>query len=469
MRKIIKNISYSLVANVISLVLGMLSVLVFPKLIGVEEFGYYQLYIFYTCYVTITALGWVDGIYLENGGMKYEELNKEELNAQFWLMTISQVILYTVLCMGVIRMDDIDKRSILLIVCGGAIIIHMRYFCTLIIQATNRIKEYAYIVITERVFSIIAGLIIILLGYRGYLWLIVLDMLGRAISMLFAVGYCRDIVFARPVIERAYCSVIRKYMISGSMVLFATLASTLVIGIVRYAIEDYWDIATFSKVSLTISISNMAVRCINSIGIVMFPTLRRLDKEKLPRIYELMNRGLMLVIFMCLIFYQPLALLLKLWLPQYADSVQYAAILLPVCAYECKNVMLVSTYLKSYCAEKALFVTNLVSIVLSVIFTFFTVYVLHSVELAVLSMLISLMVRCILGELYLEKKMGISLLKSICFEATLVAAFVICNWYLGVIGMLVYMAAYAVYVVDSQRQIKQMIQCIRKRNYESTV
>ena len=64
----IKNFSYTLSSNLLSLVISTLVVLIIPKLIGVEEYGYWQLYIFYTSYIGFLHFGWNDGIYLRYGG-----------------------------------------------------------------------------------------------------------------------------------------------------------------------------------------------------------------------------------------------------------------------------------------------------------------------------------------------------------------------------------------------------------------
>lgn len=60
----------------------------------------------------------------------------------------------------------------------------------------------------------------------------------------------------------------------GIKLMFANIASMLIIGIVRFGIERAWDVATLGKVSLTLSILNMII-FINAVGIIMFPTLRR--------------------------------------------------------------------------------------------------------------------------------------------------------------------------------------------------
>ena len=459
--QILKNLSASLVANVVSLGVGIISVLIFPKFVGVEDFGYYQLYISYTAYVTITGLGLSDGVYLETGGMPYGKLNKEKMHSIFWLLTVAQVIIYSLLFVVSMQMANMDRKIILCVVCVCAIIIHQRYFLYLLLQATDRIKEYAYIIITERITSVVGGLILLLVGYRGYVGLILMDLVGRLVSLILAMHYCKDIVCGGIRLFKVDFQEIKKYILSGSMLLFSTLTSSLVIGIVRYAIDWQWDIETFSKISLTISISNMAVRCINAVGIVMFPFLRKMEDSKLAKTYENLNVGLMSFIFCGLILYQPAAYLLKLWLPQYADSVRYAAILLPMCAYECKNVMLISTYLKTIRAERQLLFFNLISVGNCLFFTVGSVFLLKSIELAVLSILISLMLRCIFGELYIGKKMNLSVQRNIVLEGGMVIVFVISNFFLGWKGTGVYIMFALMYVYAQRKEISDIWQIIK--------
>lgn len=72
----LKNFSYTFSSNLITLVVSTLVTLIVPKLIGVEDYGFWQLYMFYSTYVGFFHFGWNDGIYLRYGGEKYESLDK---------------------------------------------------------------------------------------------------------------------------------------------------------------------------------------------------------------------------------------------------------------------------------------------------------------------------------------------------------------------------------------------------------
>lgn len=77
MNKIIKNFSYTLTSNIIAFLISALVTFIVPKVLGVENYSYFQLYLFYVSYTGFLHFGWADGIYLRYGGKYYEELDRK--------------------------------------------------------------------------------------------------------------------------------------------------------------------------------------------------------------------------------------------------------------------------------------------------------------------------------------------------------------------------------------------------------
>src|SRR5699024_311861 len=102
---------------------------------------------------------------------------------------------------------------------------------------------------------------------------------GKFISLIFAAYACKEIVFKK--IDSFYLTISEAIVNIniGIKLMFANIAGMLIIGIVRFGIERVWDVATFGKVSLTLSISKMIMIFINAIGIIMYPLLRRTKPE----------------------------------------------------------------------------------------------------------------------------------------------------------------------------------------------
>ncbi|MGV2948084.1 hypothetical protein, partial [Acinetobacter sp. AGC35] len=94
-------------------------------------------------------------------------------------------------------LSDANKLFIFQMIAICLLTVNLRYMLLYILQGTNRIKEYAQITMVDRL--LYCGLIIVLLlaGVRDYRILIVADLIGKFISLLFAMYSCKDIVFQR--------------------------------------------------------------------------------------------------------------------------------------------------------------------------------------------------------------------------------------------------------------------------------
>lgn len=458
----IKNLSYTFVSNILSLIISAVLVLVIPKLVGVETYGYYQLYLFYTSYVGVLYFGWCDGIYLRLGGKYYDDLDKPLYSTQFRLLGLMEIIIYVCIFLGsLLFINDVNKHFVIGAVCVAAVGMCLRWFITFILQPTARIKEYAIVTISEKILFVILTMTLMAVGYRDYKLILAADVLSKYVSLGIGIWYCRDIVFSKAAPIRTAISEIKENMSAGIKLMLALLSSMLIIGVVRFGVENHWDIATFGKVSLTLSLSNMVMTAINAIAVVMYPMLRRTNEGSLPKIYSIMRVLLMGIIFGGIVFYYPAYKLLSLWLPQYAASLRYAAILLPMCAYESKMSMLVSTYYKTLRLENLLMKCNMAALGLSVILTLVSTLVLNSVTAAIISILIVLIFRCVLSEIILSTKMPIKVIKDIVIELIMTVAFIICNWFFGVWGMIAYFICYLIYISLKRNDIKETLTFIR--------
>ncbi len=459
----IKNFSYTLTSNLVSLLVSVLVILVVPKLIGVEEYGYWQLYLFYSSYVGFMHFGWNDGVYLRYGGKEYKELDKSLFFSQFYMLVILQLIIAIIIVIIANNLIiDGDKLFIIKMTAICMVILNVRIMLLFILQATNRIKEYAQITMMDRILYIVLIVAFLLVGVREYRLLIASDLLGKFISFGYSLYCCKDIVFQR--ISTFYFSfkeAIENINV-GIKLMFANIASMLIIGVVRFGIERSWDVATFGKVSLTLSVSNLLMLFINAVGIIMFPILRRTDEKKLPGIYETMRNFLMVPLLGILVVYYPLKVILSAWLPQYADSLMYMALLFPMCVYEGKMALLINTYLKTLRKEKLMLKINLISLGLSLIITFITTRVLENLNLAIVSIVILLALRCALAEMFLSKILGISIYKDINLELAMTMIFILTGWFINswfAVGL--YAVAYALYLIIKRKDITSTIKNVK--------
>lgn len=458
----IRNFIMSAGANFLSVLLSAITVLIVPRFVGTETYGYYQLYLFYCSYTAVLNFGWNDGIYLRIGGKSYAELDKNLYSRQIRMLAILELVIYSVLAaIAILTVDEFSRKLTLICVCISAVIVNPRWILVYILQATNEIKKYTTVTVIERIVTVYSLVLIALVG-RGELgiqWLFGADLFGKTVATIIIIYFERDIITAKPCSVGVAIPEIKENLSAGMRLMLASLSSMLILGVIRFGIENHWGVETFGKVSLSLSISNMAMQAISAIALVLYPTLRRIQQSLLPELYKVMRTCLMSFGFGVMVFYWPLAQLLLLWLPNYADSLHYIAILLPVCVFEGKSTMLLNTYYKTCRLESQLFKNNLASVIFSIA-AIFVAICFDSLNLAVISILLALVFRSVLSEIILSRYLNISVVASIFSELLMTMSFVICNFFFGWKGALAYLAIYIVYVLANHKRYRQVIKFI---------
>ena len=172
----------------------------------------------------------------------------------------------------------------------------------------------------------------------------------------------------------------------------------------------------------------------------------------------MIRNALMFVLLGMLIVYYPAKTLLSVWLPQYADSLKYMAILFPMCVFESKYSMLINTYMKTLRKENKLLLANVCSLILSLLISGVTIYYLSNLDLTILSIVVLLAFRCIFSEILVTKELGINESTNIIMEVCIVSIFIFTSWVIGGIkGMMIYIGAYMIYLWIKKDDLKDLI------------
>jgi O-antigen/teichoic acid export membrane protein len=459
-----KNFSYTLSSNLVTMIVSALIIFIVPKLIGVEEYGYWQLFLFYSSYVTFLQFGWTDGIYLRYGGAFPNDLDKQLFFSQFIMLLISQILIALVIIFySTCFLADVDRKFIFQMTAAYMVFVNSRYLFTHILQATNRFKYFARIIILDRVIYVIIIILFLSAGVRNYRLFVITDIIGKTISLIYSIYICRDFALLKLTKFSFRFSETISNIKAGIKLMFANTASMLIIGSVRLGIERTWDVSTFGKVSLTLSISRFMIIFINAIGIIMFPMLRRTEQKKLPEIYSLMRNFFTVIIFGILFLYYPLKVILSSWLPAYASSLDYMVLLFPMSVYEGKMALLVNPYLKTLRKESLMLKINLLTFICSILISAIVTIVFKNLDLAVFSIIFMLAFRCIIAEILLSKFIKLKLFKDIVIESFIVSSFIALGWFLNSwVSAVTYLSVILIYYAIKRKEIKNSFKNIKK-------
>lgn len=464
LRKTVKNFFYTFAANALQLIVSALVVLVIPKFYGIQAYSYWQLYLLYFSYISVLQFGWVEGIYLRYAGRKYDDLDNNLLSTQFVSLIIFYLLVATIFLsiLNIFFAENFNIGIMFLTLVSGFIDIP-RKFLFYILQVTNNIRQFAKLNMIDRFVFLICIIVSFTLGFRNFESIIISDLLGKFVSIVITIYNCRDIIFSKYVTFKINLLESINNLSAGIKLMIANIASSLIIGIARFGIEQNWGIEVFGKISLTLSISNLLMVFIHAIGVIIFPMIKEVPVNKLADLYEKIRTILNIPLFFMLVFYYPVKLLLSYWLPQYAESLNYMALLFPIVIFQSKISLLTNTYLKALRKEKQMLYINLVTVIFSVILTSMSINIFNSLVLIVLSIVILLAFCSIVSEIFISRIIKVNIMKNILLELLLSLVFIITSWSVqGLLGILIYLSFYCFYLFLKREEIKDAVSILKK-------
>lgn len=458
-KTLLGNILYAFSVQGVSLILSLMMSLIVPKFMGTEEFGYWQLFIFYTGYVGFFHFGLNDGLYLRNGGLDYHEMDFSIICAQFWASIVGQSVMgLAFAAYGVFGVTDSKKSYIFVMTAIYLVVVNAASFLGYILQASNRVKAFSTSVLIDKAFFLIAAFGLIMGQQADFRVYVLLYLFSKVICLVYSLIAARKAAFTRPCAMQRLFQEMWINITIGINLMLSNIASMLILGSGRFIVEQIWGVEAFGKFSLSISLTNFFLQFIAQVSMVLFPALRRIEEAHLKEIYTAARSILGIALAAVFLFYMPVKFVLNRWLPQYDESLTYLALLLPICTFDGKMNMLCSTYLKVIRKERILLLINVASFLLSLVLCLFSGYVLHNIYAILLSMVIAIAFRSTIADVYLSKKMGIRVWKDILGECLLAAAFVGCTWMLGAKwGFAIYAVCYAVYLLIYRKTVIDMI------------
>lgn len=444
-----KNVFYAFSAQGTQFLLSCLMALIVPKILGVEQFGYWQLFIFYIQYGGFMHLGLIDGIYLKEGGKSYGDLQYENFASQFVkLIVFVSLIMVPFFVIG-INEDDSNRRYVVLASCLYVLIRNLVSYFSYLFQATNRIRDYSWGQMSFTLTFILGLFVFVILdinnSFRPY---VVAYVLCELFALLYFIKNNIEIV------KRFSFSLLTKYLKEtwdyikiGIILMLANITGMLIVGIGRYAIDKEWGVVVFGIVSLSLMYVNFFLLFLSQVSMVLFPQLRRYRPEKVVAFYGKYRTILFLLVPTFLLFIIPFVFLIKVWLPSYSDAIEYMIYLLPIIVFEGKMQLLFITLFKVYNDVKNLLFCNVVALLTIVVLLVISIQVFDSVVAVALSMLISICIRSLIAEFFISRKLDKPMFRYCFPELFAVGVFIwgiVCLGY--TIGCIIYISFYICYL-----------------------
>ncbi len=466
MNKLLKNFSYAIVAQGISYILSIITGLVIPKMLGVTEYGYWQLFVFYGSYMNFGMLGIHDGMYLRLGGKQFSSLNFQSESDQFKSLMIFQCLLGTcIICSSLLLGDDISRIFVMMNLGFYIVLINACQYLGELFQAVNDTPIYSKATMINKVFYAVVIVVLLVLRIYDFRYYIIGLNLSALASVIYYIYHGRKLVVRR--FKTSFKNVITNMISdlkSGCKIMIGGYAAMLILGAGRGFIDLKWGITTFGKLSVSISLINLIMQFINQISIVLFPALKTISVIEQKKIYLVVRKGLYFVLPIVYIMFYPLSIIISKWLPDYSESTIYLSILLPICVFDAKSNILGMTYLKVLRRETSILLINVISCFFSIAFTIIGTFVLENIYFILCSIVVACLIRNILFDYYLNKEFENNAFREMIVEILIMISFIICNLFITSYSMIINISLILIFVYYLDRKdLKEMIYHFNKK------
>lgn len=408
-----KNIMYLYSSQLVSVGFSILISLYIPRFIGVEEFSYWQLFLFYANYTGMLHLGLNDGLYLRLGGKKLTQEECRDVSSQLWIATaiisliclIASVVIYT----GIVdRYINSNLKFIFISVAFFAIINNIFGYCGNVSQALNRFKVFSSSYIIERIIMAVLLSVMILLSIKNFEYIVIgwiISLLAVTIWILFE---NRDLFLNGIIITKHIFHEIGINIRVGINLMLSNVSSMLIIGICRFFISEHYPIETFGFVSFSLSLCLFGMTFISKIGMGIYPLLKQKNEEFHNTFFEKIDSLLSIILPLCIILFPILIFIVNRFLPNYSPSLGYLAIFFPLCIFTAKIDMLYSTYLKVLRKERYLLKINIYIMILSTIISVLGIYVLNNIIITLVGVCACVIVKSCCMQFHIRKKLNVT-------------------------------------------------------------
>lgn len=442
--------------------LSVIQTLVVPKLLGVEQFGYWQLYIFYVSYVGFFHLGLSSGVYLTTGGQKREEMDKAAIKSQMLFGAFYQTIMAGVIILLSSFLQSGAERMFVIVMTAIYLVLqNLATFMMNELQCMNETKKSSFSTIVERLAFLIPLLVLLVLRVNVFYPYVV----SYTASTVVQLGYCswhlRDFWKAESL---DFCRAAQLSWASikiGFPMMLANVMSMLILGIGRFFIDARWGIETFGKLSLALSLVSFFLAFVSQASMVLFPSLRQAALDEVRRFYRAARDAMGLLFPGVYALYFPMVWLLTMWLPDYSSTFTYLIFLLPICVFDSKYNITGVTYYNVLRRERVMLLVNMVSAISCLILTLLTVYTLGSVFAVISVMTVVIVARSLWSEFYMNRLMEVPVSTISAAEIMLTVGFILLAFFLPPVPAfclysLIYMAFLTFFRRDLIATIKKL-------------
>ena len=302
-----------------------LLVFLIPRVMRVEDFGYWRLFMLYAGYAGLLQMGFLDGVLLRWAGRPLEAFHPEvrlSLEFLFWQQA-ALVVPASAIAWWTLRTD---ARFIGLAVLAYALLFNVNALLQYSLQAARQFKPVAFAAAVPAGAFVLLTFAWNLRGAPSFRVLIAFYCVGWAGALLYLWTRVRPLQ-SSPGWVSAW-SFGKMCMLLGWPVVLANVGLGVVQSADRLVVSSALPIYEFAQYSLASSAMFVPVTAIAAVYRVFFPHVAAMEHEGRAKIYAHASSFLLLAWSLLLPYFFVLKVLIQRFLPRYLMALSAAGVLL---------------------------------------------------------------------------------------------------------------------------------------------
>ncbi len=449
-KKFLSNIIVVIFSNILTAVSGILAGFLIPKILGVTDYGYYKTFALYASYIGLFHFGFVDGIYLKYAGKKYDDIDKRKFASFTHFLFATSAFISAIFVIAGFAFFNQQIGLILLFLGLDILALMITGYYECIARVTMRFKKLSLRSILKCVFTLSSVLtLFIMYKYASvtiyYYYYIIAVLAVEYLLCFWYVFTYREITFKRGASFKEVKTEIWSMYKFGFPLLCSNLIGQFIFVVDQQFVNIYFDIDTYSAFAFAYSMINLITVATSAISTVLYPTLKKMDENKITGEYAKINAVLVVFVSFCLACYFVLVPFVTRFLPDYVPSLATFRIILPGVLISSSISVIKHNCYKRFDKIGNYFVKSLIVFGLAVGADFAAYYLFKTTDaLAIVSVFV-LLIWYMLSELYFIREYHVhwarNLIYMVCSIALFYGATFIPNpW----IGLGAYVLAYLV-------------------------
>lgn len=394
-----KNVVLTVSAQLVSFFVSAVLNLILPKYVSEMDYSNWQTFLLYLGYVPIFHFGFLDGLMLRYSQYDYQNLNKPLVQSQFRLFLGAEVFFALIGFALSFCIENETYRQIVRFISLGIITMNVYAYVSHLFQMTNRISKYVIFVMMMRIVLGVGIVVALLCGVGSFYNLCFVYFVSCILTIFWGVSQNKEMFWGKGKLADGTIAELKSNVSSGIMLLIANLSSIFFVGGAKMVVQWRYEPLLFGRIAFSFNLVNLFLSFVTAASIAIFPSLKRVDSEHLPDFYVRIRHSMTPLLFVFLALYFPGYYVLKFWLPNYADSLVYLGVLMPMIIYESRVTLLTNNYLKTYRKERMMLVVNLVSVAVAFVLFLVSAYMLNSLFILLASLVVVCIVRSIVSEI----------------------------------------------------------------------